>query len=137
MGKTIRVAAGVILQDGKIFAAQRGYGTFKDGWEFPGGKIEPGETPEAALKRELREELAVSIDIDAFLCEVKTDLPDGRLVMDCFLCHLTKSAPRLLEHEAARWLAPSELDSVHWLKADRTVVERVKERFSNLCSHDG
>lgn len=129
MVKTIRVAAGVIVEDGKIFAAQRGYGAFKNGWEFPGGKIEPGETPEEALKRELLEELAVSVDINEFLCEVTSNLPEGQLVMDCFLCHLTDETPKLLEHEDSRWLLPSEIDSVNWLKADRTAIERLKKRM--------
>ena len=120
--KHIEVVAAIIHQDNQIFATQRGYGDFKDGWEFPGGKVEPGETPEAALVREIREELAVEISVGELLTTVEYDYPNFHLTMHCYLCQLTGGELRLLEHEAARWLGKGELYSVEWLPADVGVI---------------
>ena len=126
MGKTVRVTAAVICRENKIFATQRGYGDYKDWWEFPGGKIEPGESPEQALKREILEELATEISVDSKIMTVEYDYPTFHLSMDCFLCSLIRGEPELLEHEAAKWLSRSELDSVPWLPADREVVDLLR-----------
>ena len=125
--KTINVVAAIIIKDGSLFATQRGYGEWKDWWEFPGGKIEQGETPEEALKREIREELTTEICIEEFLCTVEYDYPKFHLTMHCYICSLLTEALHLNEHEAARWLKNDELDSVKWLPADVKVVERLKE----------
>ena len=125
--KTIRVAAAIIKKDNAIFATQRGYGDFKDYWEFPGGKIEPGESPEEALHREIMEELKVTVGIDAHLTRVEYDYPDFHLSMDCFLCHLESGELTLTEHEAARWLKADELEEVGWLPADEAVVEMIRK----------
>ena len=117
------------IKGDKIFATQRGYGDFKDWWEFPGGKMELGETPEDALKREIREELSAEISVDEFLCTVEYDYPKFRLKMHCFLCSLVTEALHLNEHEAAKWLAKDELDSVKWLPADLEVVQTIKTRI--------
>ena len=122
--KQIEVVAAIIHDDkGRIFATQRGYGDYKDGWEFPGGKIEAGETPEQALVREIREELSAEISVDEFLCTVEYDYPKFHLTMHCYLCSLIGEALHLNEHEAAKWLTKDELDSVKWLPADVKVVE--------------
>jgi 8-oxo-dGTP diphosphatase len=126
--KQIEVVAAIICKDGMIFATQRGYGDFKDWWEFPGGKMEAGETPEEALKREIREELSTEICVDEFLCTVEYDYPKFHLTMHCYLCSLLTEALHLNEHEAARWLMKSELDSVKWLPADLEVVETLRGR---------
>ena len=125
--KHIEVVAAIIRKDDKIFATQRGYGDFKDWWEFPGGKMEAGETPEEALKREIREELSAEISIDEYLCTVDYDYPNFHLTMHCYLCSLLTETLHLNEHEAARWLTKEELDSVTWLPADLEVVKRIKE----------
>ena len=132
MVKQIEVVAAIIRKDDKIFATQRGYGDFKDWWEFPGGKMEPGETPEEALKREIREELSTEISVDEFLCTVEYDYPAFHLKMHCYLCSLLTEALHLNEHEAARWLAKDELDSVEWLPADRDVVRGLKKSLSGV-----
>ena len=124
--KQIEVVAAVILNRDKIFATQRGYGDFKDWWEFPGGKMEAGETPEEALKREIREELSTEISVDEFLCTVEYDYPKFHLTMHCYVCSLLTVALHLNEHEAARWLTKDELNSVIWLPADSKVIEKVK-----------
>ena len=124
--KRIEVVAAIIRKEGKIFATQRGYGEWKDWWEFPGGKMEPGETPEEALKREIREELSTEIHVDELLCTVEYDYPKFHLTLHCYLCSLVTEALHLNEHEAARWLANDELDSVKWLPADREVIEKIK-----------
>ena len=124
--KGIEVVAAIIRKEGKIFATQRGYGEWKDWWEFPGGKMEPGETPEEALKREIREELSTEIRVDELLCTVEYDYPKFHLTLHCYLCSLVTEALHLNEHEAARWLANDELDSVKWLPADREVIEKIK-----------
>ena len=128
--KQIEVVAAIIRKGDKIFASQRGYGEWKDWWEFPGGKIEAGETPEEALVREIREELSTEISVDEFLCTVEYDYPKFRLKMHCFLCSLLSEALHLNEHEAARWLTKDELTSVKWLPADKEVVEKVKKHIS-------
>ena len=127
MGKTVRVTAAVICRENIIFATQRGYGDYKDWWEFPGGKIESGESPEQALKREILEELAAEISVGRKIMTVEYDYPTFHLSMDCFVCTLIRGEPELLEHEAAKWLSRSELDSVPWLPADREVVDTLKD----------
>ena len=124
--KHIEVVAAIIRKGDKIFATQRGYGDFKDWWEFPGGKMEAGETPEEALKREIREELSADISVDEFLCTVEYDYPQFHLTMHCYLCSLIGEALHLNEHEAARWLTKEQLDSVKWLPADMKVIEDVR-----------
>ncbi|MDO4326589.1 MAG: 8-oxo-dGTP diphosphatase MutT [bacterium] len=125
--KTIRVTAAIIERENRIFATQRGYGSFKDGWEFPGGKIEEGESPEAALLREIREELDTEVSVESLFDMVEYDYPEFHLVLYCYLCHIVKGDLKLLEHEAARWLGREELDSVAWLPADIRVIEKLKE----------
>ena len=120
--KKIEVVAAIIHQNKQIFATQRGYGDFKGGWEFPGGKVEPGETPEAALVREIREELAVEISVGELLTTVEYDYPNFHLTMHCYLCQLTGGEFRLLEHQTDRWLGKGELYSVEWLPADVGVI---------------
>lgn len=123
--KTIRVAAAIILQDNKIFATQRGYGAFKGMWEFPGGKIEPGETAEEALVREIEEELDTRIEICEILDTVEYDYPDFHLSMDCFICRVRSGGLVLKEHESAKWLTGETLDSVDWLPADWGLVRTI------------
>ena len=126
--KQIEVVAAIIHDDGgRIFATQRGYGDYKDGWEFPGGKMEPGETPEEALRREIWEELETRIDVERLVQTVDWDYPAFHLTMHCFWCRVESGSLTLKEHEAARWLGLSEIDSVDWLAADRAVVETIKK----------
>lgn len=125
--KMIEVVAAIIIQDNKIFATQRGYGEFKDGWEFPGGKIENGETPEAALVREIREELATDISVDKYLCTVNHDYPEFHLTMNCYICSIVEGTLTLREHEAAKWLDRGQLWSVEWLPADVEVVKALEK----------
>ena len=125
--KTVHVAAAVILRDGQVFATQRGYGAYKDYWEFPGGKIEPGETAEEALAREIREELDTEIAVEAPFDRVEYDYPDFHLSMQCFLCRVIRGSLVLKEHEAAAWLDRDRLDDVRWLPADETVISRLRE----------
>ena len=120
--KTIEVVAAIIRKGDKVFATQRGYGDFKDWWEFPGGKIEPGEKPEEALVREIREELSTEISVDKFLYTVDWDYPKFHLTMHCFMCSLGTEALHLNEHEAAKWLDKSEIHSVKWLPADEILL---------------
>ena len=124
--KTIRVVAAVILEGGRVFATQRGYGPWKDFWEFPGGKIEPGETPENALVREIREELDTEIRVGEKLLQVEYDYPEFHLSMGCFICSVLSGRLTLKEHESARWLFPEELDSVNWLPADLEVISGIR-----------
>ncbi len=124
--KQIEVVAAVILHEGRIFATQRGYGEWKDWWEFPGGKMESGETPEEALKREIREELATDIGVDDLIETIEWDYPKFHLTMHCYWCHVEKGSLSLQEHEAAKWLTKDELDGVKWLPADVKVVEVIK-----------
>ena len=121
----IEVVAAIIRKEDKVFATQRGYGEWKDWWEFPGGKMEPGELPQDALKREIREELSTEINVNEYLCTVEYDYPKFHLTMHCYLCSLLTDALHLNEHEAARWLAKGELDSVNWLPADKTIIEQL------------
>lgn len=122
----IEVVAAIIRQGDKIFATQRGYGEWKDWWEFPGGKMELGESPEEALKREIREELSTEINVDEFFCTVEYDYPKFHLTMHCYLCSILTDGLHLNEHEAACWLAKDELDSVIWLPADKSIIEKLK-----------
>ena len=124
--KTVRVVAAVIESDHKIFATQRGYGEFKGGWEFPGGKIEPGETPQQALVREIEEELDTEIEVGELIDTVEYDYPSFHLSMDCFICNIIEGDLVLKEHEAAKWLSKEELYSVNWLPADEGLIEKIK-----------
>lgn len=132
--KTVRVVAAVIKAENEkgesiIFATQRGYGEFKDGWEFPGGKIEEGETPKEALKREIREELETEIAVGEILDTIEYDYPAFHLSMDCFWAEIVSGNLILKEHEAARWLSKEELDSVEWLPADVSLIEKIRSKM--------
>lgn len=127
--KTVEVVAAIIKKDDRIFATQRGYGDWKDYWEFPGGKLEAGETREQALMREIREELDTEIRIDKYLTTLEWDYPAFHLTMHCYLCSLVTETLHLLEHEAARWLSKDELDSVHWLPADISLLPLIAENL--------
>ena len=132
--KTVRVVAAVIKATNAkgepiIFATQRGYGDFKDGWEFPGGKIEEGETPQAALVREIKEELDTDITVGELIDTIEYDYPTFHLSMDCFWAEIVSGDLVLKEHEAAKWLTKEELDSVEWLPADVTLVEKIKDNI--------
>ena len=129
--KSIEVVAAIIRREDRIFATQRGYGDWKDWWEFPGGKMEPGETPEAALVREIREELSAEISVDRFLYTVEWDYPQFHLTMHCFLCSLTSASMHLNEHEAARWLSAGELEEVNWLPADDILLPMIRDALKN------
>lgn len=124
--KQIKVVAAIIRENDRIFATQRGYGNYKDWWEFPGGKVEPGEKPEEALIREIREELNTKVGVDEFLITVEYDYPEFHLSMDCFWCHVEEGELTLLEHEAAKWLPVSDLRQVRWLPADIEVLEAIE-----------
>lgn len=123
--KTINVVAAVIMKEGKVFATQRGYGEFKDGWEFPGGKVEAGESPEEALRREIREELEVEVNVGDLIDTIEYDYPAFHLSMKCYACTIAGGSPHLLEHEAVRWLSADQLDSVAWLPADITLIPKI------------
>ena len=123
--KTVRVAAGVIRENDRIFATQRGYGKFKDGWEFPGGKIEEGETPQQALAREIEEELDTKVAVGELIENIEYDYPDFHLSMNCFWCTVLSGDLVLKEHEDAKWLAKEELKSVDWLPADISLIETI------------
>ena len=130
--KTVKVVAAIISKNGKIFATQGGYGDFKDGWEFPGGKVEQGESPEQAIIREIKEELGADIKVTGFLTTVEHDYPTFHLSMDCFWAELKEgTSVELLEHEAAKWLSLDSLDEVDWLPADIKVVEAIKDSLKN------
>lgn len=124
--KTIRVVAAIIVDGDKYFATQRGYGEWKGYWEFPGGKIEAGETPEKALRREIKEELDTEINVGDKLCTVEYDYPSFHLSMDCFLAKVKSGTLTLKEHDAAKWLRRDELDSISWLPADEVVIKELK-----------
>ena len=128
--KTIEVVAAIIRKGDKIFATQRGYGDFKDGWEFPGGKMETGETPEEALVREIKEELSTDIRVDKFLYTVDYDYPQFHLTMHCYMCSLLNEALHLNEHEAARWLTADTLHSVNWLPADDLLLPLIGKELA-------
>ena len=130
--KTVKVVAAVIKEvndNGEpiIFATQRGYGEFKDGWEFPGGKIEAGETPQEALKREIMEELATEIKVGDYIKTVEYDYPKFHLSMQCFWCEVVSGNLELKEHEAARWLQKEQIYEVEWLPADVSLVEKIRQ----------
>ena len=127
--KTVEVVAAIIKKDDRIFATQRGYGDWKDYWEFPGGKLEAGETRDQALMREIREELDTEIRIDKYLTTLEWDYPQFHLTMHCYLCSLVTETLHLLEHEAARWLTKDSLYCVKWLPADVKVVEELKSKI--------
>lgn len=132
--KTVRVVAAVIKAKNEtgnpiIFATQRGYGEYKDGWEFPGGKIEEGETPQDALKREIREELDTTVIVGELIDTIEYDYPAFHLSMDCFWCEISDGNPVLKEHEAAKWLTKETLYSVDWLPADITIIEKIAENL--------
>lgn len=127
--KNINVVAAIIEKDGKIFATQRGYGDYKDWWEFPGGKIEPGESPEEALVREIREELRADVRVGDLFYTVEYDYPRFHMIMQCYLCKLISDGYELTEHEDARWLGADDIDSVKWLPSDIEIVERLKEKL--------
>ncbi len=127
--ETKHVVAAVIEKDGRIFAAQRGYGDYRDWWEFPGGKIEAGETPEEALKREIREELRAEIRIGELICTIEYDYPKFHMIMQCYLCEMLSDGMELVEHEAARWLCADDILSVKWLPSDIELVEKLKKRL--------
>ncbi len=124
--KTVKVVAAVIREDNRIFATQRGYGEFKDGWEFPGGKVEAGETPQEALVREIHEELDTDIQVGELIETVEYDYPTFHLSMDCFWATVISGDLVLREHEAAKWLTKETLNSVDWLDADRGLVDTIK-----------
>lgn len=128
--KTINVVAAIIIKDNKIFATQRGYGEFKDGWEFPGGKVEQGEAPENAIVREIKEELDTVIEVIEYLDTVEYDYPNFHLSMKCYICTVVSGKLELLEHEAAKWLDKDSLDSVAWLPADLGLVDKLKDYLS-------
>ncbi len=125
--KTLHVVCAVIRKDDKIFATQRGYGEFKDGWEFPGGKIESGETPQQALKREIHEELDTEINVGDQIETVEYDYPEFHLSMQCYWCNVLSGKLTLLEAEDARWLTKDTIESVDWLPADKELVQKIKE----------
>ena len=132
--KTVKVVAAIIKavnENGEtiIFATQRGYGDFKGGWEFPGGKIESGETPQEALKREIIEELDTEVSVGELMDTVEYDYPQFHLSMDCFWCQIVRGNLVLKEHEAARWLTKDELNNVEWLPADITLIDKIREQM--------
>ena len=127
--KSIEVVAAIIRKGDKIFATQRGYGPWKDWWEFPGGKMESGESPQEALVREIWEELSADIAIDRFLHTIEWDYPEFHLTMHCFICSLRAEALHLNEHEAARWLGKDELADVRWLPADVQLLPLIEEEL--------
>ena len=128
--KTINVVAAIIIKDNKVFATQRGYGEFKDGWEFPGGKVEQGEAPENAIVREIKEELDTVIEVKEYFDTVEYDYPNFHLSMKCYICTVVSGKLELLEHEAAKWLDKDSLDSVAWLPADLGLVDKLKDYLS-------
>ena len=127
--KSIEVVADVIQHKGRIFATQRGYGEFKDGWEFPGGKMEPKETPQQALRREIKEELDTDIEVKDLIDTINYDYPNFHLTMHCFWCTVKAGKLELLEHEDAKWLAQEELESVDWLPADKVLLPKIRETW--------
>lgn len=125
--KTVRVVAAIIIENDKVFATQRGYGEFRDGWEFPGGKIEPGETPEEAIVREIKEELDTEVEVIELLDTVEYDYPNFHLSMGCFICKIKSGDLVLKEHEAAKWLTKDTLGSLEWLPADMGLVGEIEK----------
>lgn len=129
--KTIKVVAAIIIKDGKVFATQRGYGEWKDWWEFPGGKIEDGECPQEALVREIREELDAEIEVGELIETVEWDYPDFHLTMHCFICSPISGSMHLNEHEDSAWLSRGTLHSVKWLPADEGILEMIRFRLAD------
>ena len=129
--KSIEVVAAIIRKGDRIFATQRGYGDWKDWWEFPGGKMEAGESPQEALVREIKEELSTDIRIDKFLCTINYDYPQFHLTMHCYICSLLSEALHLNEHEAAKWLSVSEFGSVRWLPADEDLLVQIASELQD------
>ena len=127
--KKIEVVAAIIIKDGEVFATQRGYGEWKGFWEFPGGKMEEGETPQEALKREIMEELGIEIKVGELITKIEYDYPTFHLSMDCFFVEIISGDLILKKHEDAKWLTKEELDSVNWLPADITLIEKIKEKL--------
>ena len=125
--KTIEVVAAIIIKDGQVFAPQRGYGEFQGWWEFPGGKMEAGESPQEALKREINEELDADIQVNELLETVEWDYPNFHLTMHCFICNLLSESLHLNEHEAATWLTHETLRSVKWLPADEILLDKIAD----------
>ncbi len=123
--KRVEVVAAILIHNNLVFACQRGYGEFKDGWEFPGGKVEAGESPEEALCREIREELEVEVNVGDLIDTIEYDYPAFHLSMKCYACTIAGGSPHLLEHEAARWLSADQLGSVAWLPADITLIPKI------------
>ncbi len=131
--RQIEVVAAIIVKDNKVFATQRGYGEWKDFWEFPGGKIDAGETPEEALRREIKEELDTEIAVGELFTTINYDYPTFHITMHCYLCTIENGSLTLLEHEAAKWLSLEQLDSVTWLPADLLVIAELQKS----CIHFG
>ena len=125
--KTIEVVAAIIINDGHVFATQRGYGEWQGWWEFPGGKMEAGESPQEALKREIKEELDADVSVDELLETVEWDYPNFHLTMHCFVCSLLSESLHLNEHEAAAWLTYATLKSVKWLPADEILLDKIAD----------
>lgn len=133
--KTIKVVAAIIVsEEGRVFATQRGYGEFKDGWEFPGGKVEAGESPQEALAREIREELDTEIEVGELLDTVEYDYPAFHLSMGCYVCRIRSGELHLLEHEAAKWLSAADLYSVDWLPADLGLIPQIEKLLQTTTS---
>lgn len=126
--KTIKVVAAIIKRDNEVLATQRGYGNYEGWWEFPGGKIEPGEAAEQALMREIREELRTDISIERHVIDVSYDYPEFHMNMQCFLCSLAGDALTLVEHEDAKWLNAENIGSVKWLPSDIEVIDALREQ---------
>lgn len=131
--KQIEVVAAILHRSNEYLATQRGYGEFEGMWEYPGGKIEAGESPEEALKREIQEELGAEIAIEKYLCTVDYDYPSFHLTMHCYICSFVSEEIELREHKSARWLSASDLDELEWLPADRDVNGHLKNIIKNGC----
>lgn len=129
--KTVRVAAALIISEGRVFATQRGYGAFRDYWEFPGGKIEPGETERQAVEREIMEELDTCVSAGEKIFQVEYDYPEFHLSMGCLRCTVLSGHLKLKEHESARWLSAGQLEEVSWLPADRQMIPALRKLLEN------
>ena len=133
---TIQVVAAIIIRNGEVFATQRGYGEWKGWWEFPGGKIEPGECPQEALRREIKEELDADIAVGELLDTVEWDYPTFHLTMHCYVCSLESESLNLNEHSDSAWLTKETLDSVKWLPADLILLEKISEKLYSIASSE-
>lgn len=129
MNKRVEVVAAVIFHEGRVFSTQRGYGDWRGYWEFPGGKIEIGETPKVALQREILEELDTEIGVDGFIKTIEWDYPTFHLLMHCYWCHVKNGGLTLKEHKAAKWLGKDDLFSVKWLPADMQIFDMILKRL--------